>query len=141
MRIKKLRIEYHIKTLTYSENEFIYGAVSVINNKPFDYLIGMHCGTKEETIENVTKMLIERDKSKLSYNSYVFKYDDIQTTRYMNHKFKNDEFYQEYSRKNNTELFAAPSVFLTDLEKTKDLTYRMNNYRMIRDYIHKQHQR
>lgn len=114
-----MRIEYHIKTLTYSENEFIYGDVSVINNKPFDYLIGMHCGTKEETIENVTKMLIERNKSKLSYNSYVFKYNDIQTTRYMNYKFKNDKFYQEYSWKNNTELFAAPLVFLTDLEKTK----------------------
>lgn len=124
--------------MSYSENEFIYGDVSAINNKPFDYLIGMHCETKEETIENVTKMLIERDKSKLSYNSYVFKYNDIQTTRYMNYKFKNDKFYQEYSRKNNTELFLLLlQFFLTDLEKTKDLTYRMNNYKMIRDYIHK----
>lgn len=136
-----MRIEYYIKTIPYSENEFIYGGVSIINNKPFDYLIGMNYGTKEETIENVTKMFLERDKSKLSYNSYVFKYNDIQTTRYMNYKFKNDKFYQEYSMKNNTELFAAPSVFLTDLEKTKDLTYKMNNYKMIRDYIRKQHQR
>lgn len=136
-----MRIKYYIKTIPYSENEFIYGGVSIINNKPFDYLIGMNYGTKEETIENVTKMFLERDKSKLSYNSYVFKYNDIQTTRYMNYKFKNDKFYQEYSMKNNTELFAAPSVFLTDLEKTKDLTYKMNNYKMIRDYIRKQHQR
>lgn len=59
----------------------------------------------------------------------------------MNYKFKNDKFYQQYTKENNTELFAAPLVFLTDLEKTKDLTYKMNNYKMIRDYIRKQHQR
>lgn len=136
-----MRIEYYIKTMPVGKDEFIYGSVSVINNKPFDYLIGIHCGTKEEISEKVTKMWLERDKSKLSYNSYVFKYNDIQLTRSMNYKFKNDKFYQEYSENNKTELFAAPSVFLTDLEKTKDLTYKMNNYKMIREYIHRQHQR
>lgn len=130
-----MRIEYHIKTIPYAENEFIYGAVSYINNKPFDYLIGMHYGTKEEISEKVTKILLERNKSKLSYNSYVFKYEDLHLIKEMNYKFRNDKFYQEYSKKNNTELVAIPSVFLSDKNKELILTQKMNTYIMCKNYI------
>lgn len=130
-----MRIEYHIKIIPYGKMESIYGAVSYIDGKPFDFMIGTHIGTKKEISEKVTKLLLERNKSKLRYNSYVFKYEDLHLTKEINYKFKNDKFYQEYSKMNKTELFAAPSVFLSDKNKELILQQKMNTYIMCRDYI------
>lgn len=55
-----MRMEFYVKTIPYDKNDVIYGVVSCVNNKPFDYLLGMHCGDKITVIDKITQMILKK---------------------------------------------------------------------------------
>ena len=133
----RMREKYYINTIEYGKNEFLYGVLSLVDDKPFDYMVGTQFGTKEEVLDNVTKMVLKKNdnKMKLPYRSFVFKYEDIQSSKEMNYRFRNETFYQKYSFDNRTELQANPSVFLSDLKNKEPLDLKIRNYKSMRDYV------
>lgn len=126
-----MRLQFYVQTKEISKNNQLYGVMTMIDDKPFDYLIGNMEGDKEYVIDKVSKNILIKNKTVLKNNYYSFKYDNLDITKKMLYKFHTEDFYKQYSKEQQTSLDALPAIFLSDLTKLYNLTKRMNNYEQL----------
>lgn len=126
-----MRLQFYVQTKEISNNNHLYGVMTMIDDKPYDYLIGSMKGDKEYVIDKVSKNTLIKNKTVLKNNYYSFKYDNLDITKKMLYKFHTEDFYTQYSKEQQTSLDALPSIFLSDLIKLSNLTKRMNNYEQL----------
>lgn len=126
-----MRLQFYVSTKEISENNYLYGVMSMINDEPFDFIVGQMNGEKDDIINLISKNTLIKNKTVLKNNYYTFKYEDLDTTKKMLSKFHTDDFYKQYSKEQQTSLDALPAIFLSDLTKLSNLTKRMNNYEQL----------
>ena len=129
-----MRLQFYVHTKEIKENNHLYGIMTMINDEPFDYMIGTMKGNKEFIIDKVSKNILIKNKTVLKNNYYSFKYDNLDITKKMLYKFHTEDFYKQYSKEQQTSLDALPAIFLSDLTKLSNLTKRMNNYEQLLNY-------
>lgn len=76
-----MRLQFYVQTKEISKNNQLYGVMTMIDDKPFDYLIGNMEGDKEYVIDKVSKNTLIKNKTVLKNNYYSFKYDNLDITK------------------------------------------------------------
>lgn len=129
-----MKMQFYVSTKEISENNYLYGVMSMINDEPFDFIVGQMNGEKDDIINLISKNTLIKNKTVLKNNYYTFKYEDLDTTKKMLSKFHIDDFYKSYSKEQQTDLDALPALFLSDTTKMMPLNKKMNNYKQMLQY-------
>jgi hypothetical protein len=129
-----MKMQFYVSTKEISENNYLYGVMSMINDEPFDFIVGQMNGEKDDIINLISKNTLIKNKTVLKNNYYTFKYEDLDTTKKMLSKFHTDDFYKSYSKEQQTDLDALPALFLSDTTKMMPLNKKMNNYKQMIQY-------
>ena len=76
-----MKMQFYVSTKEISENNYLYGVMSMINDEPFDFIVGQMNGEKDDIINLISKNTLIKNKTVLKNNYYTFKYEDLDTTK------------------------------------------------------------
>lgn len=128
---------YYVTTKELGVNEYLYGTMCMVDNKPFE----MDCGTIKGNILEVNEELTKRIMTKNSQNklptSLTFKYDSLDVAKHMLYMFDHNKEYVEFMKQTHIGLDSSPSIFLSDLTNLMPLKQKMNNHLMMLQYHQK----
>ena len=97
-------------------NQFFYGIMSVIDEKPFDYEIGKINGLREDVLDKISKKIITDNSVNLNNNVFNLKYTELNDAKIMTRRIASDDFYKDFR------VTTTPAIFLSDMSNVSILT-------------------
>lgn len=137
-----MKTTHYIHLEKINDNNFYYGIMSMLDDKPYDFNLGTIKGERTDVLDTLTRNTLIRQKTPLKPNSFLFKYDNVEDTKYMLFKMMDDKFYTDYEKENDSSFTVSPSVFLSDVEKIKPLFHQLKLYKdRLKFYNHKNNEK
>jgi len=125
-----MSLAYYIKINHYDSNEYHFGVMTVIDEKPVDYKLGMRISKNElHVLNDIAKLILSKDEFGDKSKPFTIKYDTLEQTKQMKNIIANDSFYSNYK------IQVLPAVFLSDLKKLTNLDKKLKVYNSMRNYI------
>ena len=108
------KIYVHLEQI--KPNQFFYGIMSVIDEKPFDYEIGKINGLREDVLDKISKKIITDNSVNLNNNVFNLKYTELNDAKIMARRITSDDFYKDFR------VTTTPAIFLSDMHNVNILT-------------------
>lgn len=125
-----MSLTYYIRANRYNNNEYHFGVMATVDEKPVDYKLGIRIAENElQALNEATKIALTKSKTSDKFKSFTVKYNTLEQTKQMRLLMANDSFYDNYN------IQVLPAVFLSDLKKLTNLDKKLKVYDSMRNYI------